>query len=109
MSKRSEDPGFQSDSLGDEYFWTKSPELLGGAQGLQISGAKAAEPMAAHDPVTSGAASIVSVGDGTSAAPAAAVGSLVINLVYDTAAQAAPQSFRDGMQAAANMLMAAFN
>jgi VCBS repeat-containing protein len=29
---------------------------------------------------------------------------MIINLVYDAAAQAAPQSFRDGMQAAADML-----
>jgi serralysin len=29
---------------------------------------------------------------------------MIINLVYDAAALAAPQSFRDGMQAAANML-----
>ncbi len=32
---------------------------------------------------------------------------LTINLVYDPAALAAPQSFRDGMQAAANLLQAA--
>ncbi len=34
---------------------------------------------------------------------------LTINLIYDADALAAPQSFRDGMQAAANMLEAAFN
>jgi hypothetical protein len=34
---------------------------------------------------------------------------LHINLVYDAQALAAPQSFRDGMQAAANLLQAAFN
>ena len=34
---------------------------------------------------------------------------LTINLIYDASALAAPQSFRDGMQAAANMLEAAFN
>src|ERR1700741_3934595 len=32
-----------------------------------------------------------------------------INLIYDSFAQAAPQSFRDGMQAAANVLDAAFD
>jgi hypothetical protein len=34
---------------------------------------------------------------------------LTINLIYDASALAAPQSFRDGMQAAANMLEGAFN
>ncbi|HEY4404550.1 MAG TPA: NF038122 family metalloprotease [Xanthobacteraceae bacterium] len=34
---------------------------------------------------------------------------LTINLIYDANALAAPQSLRDGMQAAANMLEAAFN
>jgi len=32
-----------------------------------------------------------------------------INLIYDSPAQAAPQSFRDGMQTAANILDAAFD
>lgn len=35
--------------------------------------------------------------------------SLIINLVYDSSALAAPQSFRDGMQQAAQMLEAAFS
>src|SRR5947209_879877 len=39
----------------------------------------------------------------------AAVGAMTINLLYDAAALGAPASFRDGMQTAANMLMAAFN
>jgi FG-GAP-like repeat len=34
---------------------------------------------------------------------------MTINLIYDTNALNAPQSFRDGMQAAANILEAAFN
>jgi subtilase family serine protease len=34
---------------------------------------------------------------------------LKINLIYDSFAMAAPQSFRDGMQAAANILQAAFH
>jgi len=33
---------------------------------------------------------------------------MIINLIYDAAAMAAPQSFRDGMQQAANELEAAF-
>jgi hypothetical protein len=40
---------------------------------------------------------------------APAVGAMTIHLIYDAAAMAAPQSFRDGMQTAANLLMAAFN
>src|SRR5947199_10783698 len=34
---------------------------------------------------------------------------MLINLVYDSRAQAAPQSFRDGIQAAANVLDATFS
>src|SRR4051812_324820 len=33
---------------------------------------------------------------------------MLINLIYDASAQAAPQSFRDGMQAAVNILQSTF-
>jgi hypothetical protein len=46
-----------------------------------------------------------------SAGTAAASGSsgMTINLIFDSNAQSAPQSFRDGMQAAANIIDAAFS
>jgi hypothetical protein len=34
---------------------------------------------------------------------------MIINLLFDGSALAAPQSFRDGLQTAANILEAAFN
>jgi hypothetical protein len=49
-------------------------------------------------------------GPGSTASPAPRAGAgLIINLEFDAQALAAPQSFRDGMQAAANILEASFS
>lgn len=66
------------------------------------------------DPSTAAAFAVRSDVGPVLAAPAAAAvaplasAGLIINLVWDASAQNAPQSFRDGVQSAANVLQAAF-
>ena len=63
----------------------------------------AAGALVAVDPSTAGVAQMAPA----SVSAAAGTGGLVINLVYDAQALAAPASFRTGMQEAANLLEAA--